>query len=203
MPEMPRRYLRVNEAAELLGVAPVTVRWYAAQGKLPVYRVGRGIGHRRFRYADVEHLALTLDRVIESEWPWDRSIPVTRQMAAQYLGLSSRYLSEEGHWPSGETRSFAELEALEVVIYKEPQREGRAPGKKEEDMWDTQGMGMHHRHGHGRGGCPGRGWMRSETLEEADSLTLRSMKRHLEAAKADIEDRLAEIGKRIHTPEED
>jgi excisionase family DNA binding protein len=43
-------YLRVQEAALLLGVSPATVRWYSKQYGLQAYRIGQGqIQHRRFK----------------------------------------------------------------------------------------------------------------------------------------------------------
>lgn len=36
----PRRYITINEAAEQLGVVPLTVRRRIATGELPAYRLG-------------------------------------------------------------------------------------------------------------------------------------------------------------------
>ena len=47
-----KQWLSLGEVAELLGVHPSTVRNWADQGHLPVYRT-RG-GHRRFKQQDVE-----------------------------------------------------------------------------------------------------------------------------------------------------
>jgi len=46
------RMLTVTEAAELLGVSCASIRRYANEGKIKVYRVGSG-RHRRFRKRDV------------------------------------------------------------------------------------------------------------------------------------------------------
>jgi excisionase family DNA binding protein len=46
------RMLTINEAAELLGVSCTSLRRYANEGKIRVYRVGSG-KHRRFRKRDV------------------------------------------------------------------------------------------------------------------------------------------------------
>ena len=43
---------RIKEAAELLGVSCTSLRRYANEGKLKVYRIGPG-KHRRFRKRDV------------------------------------------------------------------------------------------------------------------------------------------------------
>lgn len=194
------RYLRVGEAAELLRLAPATVRWYALQGRLPAYRVGQGPGpgHRRFRFDDVAALA----RELGAEAPNGPAAPrpgstVDRQQAAAYLGLSDRFLKEAGLWPQGDTLTAEELTALERRIYPAPAN----LGPEEENM--------HGRHGprwydprwsdpRWHGGCRG-GWL--EELEDVDALALRSIKRHLEARKADLEDRLAEVDKRLRRVE--
>lgn len=46
------RMLTITEAAELLGVSCSSLRRYANEGKIKVYRVGSG-KHRRFRKRDV------------------------------------------------------------------------------------------------------------------------------------------------------
>ena len=46
------RMLTITEAAELLGVSCTSLRRYANEGKLKVYRIGPG-KHRRFRKRDV------------------------------------------------------------------------------------------------------------------------------------------------------
>ena len=46
------RMLTVTEAGELLGVSCASIRRYANEGKIKVYRVGSG-RHRRFRKRDV------------------------------------------------------------------------------------------------------------------------------------------------------
>ena len=46
------RMLTITEAAELLGVSCASMRRYANEGKIRVYRVGSG-KHRRFRKRDV------------------------------------------------------------------------------------------------------------------------------------------------------
>ena len=46
------RMLTVTEAAELLGVSCASIRRYANEGKIKVYRIGPG-RHRRFRKRDV------------------------------------------------------------------------------------------------------------------------------------------------------
>ncbi|MCK5570553.1 MAG: helix-turn-helix domain-containing protein [Spirochaetes bacterium] len=46
------RMLTITEAAELVGVSSTSLRRYANEGKIRVYRVGSG-KHRRFRKRDV------------------------------------------------------------------------------------------------------------------------------------------------------
>jgi len=46
------KMLTITEAAELLGVSCTSLRKYANEGKVKVYRVGGG-KHRRFRKRDV------------------------------------------------------------------------------------------------------------------------------------------------------
>lgn len=46
------RMLSITEAAELLGVSCTSLRRYANEGKIRVYRIGPG-KHRRFRKKDV------------------------------------------------------------------------------------------------------------------------------------------------------
>jgi excisionase family DNA binding protein len=46
------RMLTITEAAELLGVSCTSLRRYANEGKIKVYRIGPG-KHRRFRKRDV------------------------------------------------------------------------------------------------------------------------------------------------------
>ena len=55
----PRTHLKVKETAELLGVAPNTVRAWAAAGRLPEYRHPVN-NYRLFRRSDVEALARTI-----------------------------------------------------------------------------------------------------------------------------------------------
>lgn len=46
------RMLTITEAAEMIGVSCASLRRYANEGKIRVYRVGSG-KHRRFRKRDV------------------------------------------------------------------------------------------------------------------------------------------------------
>ncbi len=54
---MPRlkssEWLSTIGVAELLYVHPNTVRRWTGQGRIPVYRIGVGLGQRRYRLIDV------------------------------------------------------------------------------------------------------------------------------------------------------
>ncbi|HBQ95902.1 MAG TPA: hypothetical protein DD856_13500 [Sulfobacillus sp.] len=202
---MVGHYVRVQDAANLLGVSPVTIRWYSQQGWLPSYRVGRGrVHHRRFKYADVQALAQRTGRFIPEEPEWDKSRNVSTEMAAQYLGLSSRYLLEAGWLKTGENLSWQELKDVENRIYPDPEN-SLANGHEEGGltMLDNReghpgGCGWHGVFG-SRGRGPGRPKWESADIpgHEASLLALRRAKRHLEARKADLEDQIQELEKRI------
>ena len=51
--ESNRQLLTIFEAATLLSVAPVTLRKWSQQGRVPVVRLGRAV---RMRLADVEKI---------------------------------------------------------------------------------------------------------------------------------------------------
>jgi excisionase family DNA binding protein len=48
----PNDWITLQEAAEILGVHPATVRNWSDKGRLPVYRTGGG--HRRYKRSEVE-----------------------------------------------------------------------------------------------------------------------------------------------------
>ncbi|PSR27068.1 MAG: hypothetical protein C7B47_09160 [Sulfobacillus thermosulfidooxidans] len=204
-------YLRVQEVAMLLGVSPATVRWYANQYHLPSYRIGQGqIHHRRFKYDDVQRLALKLGKALPPEPQWDSTLPFSLQDAALYLGLSVKFLMTGGYVKAGEQITRERLEHLEAAIYHldtdHPDQNGDGAlgniAKEEEIPMMMNKMGCQHRGNHGMhamGGAMGRrpGMMSNPFYDPEDLLSLKSMKRHLEAQKADIEDRIAEIEKLI------
>ncbi|MCL5971200.1 MAG: helix-turn-helix domain-containing protein [Firmicutes bacterium] len=204
-------YLRVQDAAELLGVSPVTVRWYSQQGWLPTYRVGRGrVSHRRFKYGDVTAVARRTGRFIPDEPRWDQASDISLEMAAQYLGLSSRYLVDSGWLEPGVRMKWSDLSNLECRIYPEPdgawndkngERGLPMLGNAEEQHCGCGGHGGHGSQGGMRGRMQGRrgpGWEQSEVpSQEASLLALRRAKRHLEAKKADLEDQIQDLEQRI------
>jgi excisionase family DNA binding protein len=209
---MPGHYLRVGEAAALLGVSPATVRWYAARGWLPTWRVGRGqVAHRRIRYPDLVRLAGQTGRFVPEEPRWDPTVPVTVEMAGQYLGLSARFLVDGGFVRAGAVLSWEELQALERRIFAPdaPVRDADAtpPRGEEYSMMRYEGaMGPHGPLGPGPGLGPprGRGWRRHgwpgaavAPPEGASLLALRRAKRHLETLRADLDDQIAELERRI------
>jgi excisionase family DNA binding protein len=196
---MVGHYLRVQDAATLLGVSPATVRWYAAQGWLPAYRVGRGrVFHRRFRYSDVQAVARRTGRFIPDEPQWDFTATITPDMAATYLGLSVRYLTDSGWLTPGQTLHGDELMALERQIYPKPEpNEDFEEGAAMMSMACERGLGCGPRSRHGRHGAHRGAWGEFAPADDASLLALRRAKRHLEAQKADLEDQIAELERRI------
>lgn len=195
----PRRgYLRVSDAAALLRVAPVTVRSYCARGYLNAYRIGRGsVAHRRLPYQQVEALANALRRSLPPT-EWLEGDLLDQDEVATFLGLSVRYLRDEGLLQPGQRLTFEQLKSLESTIYGRAGRESEASTMQ---GMQHQGMGMGRMAG-AQGSCCGMGpgcgpkWMATSAIaewENADTLTLRSWKRHLEALKADIQDRLSKL----------
>lgn len=205
-------YVRVQEAAALLGVSPPTVRWYSLQGWLPTYRVGRGrVAHRRFCYADLQRVAARTGRYMPDEPAWDRTLPITADMAAQYLGLSTRYLTEIGAMTSETVLSWEGLTALEQQVYPAPEKPWQhdADDSKEvipmmmERMMNQDCGCRRGRRDSVSGGAPSTGavkggWPAVDVpAEGASLLALRRARRHLEVQKADLEDQLAELDRRI------
>src|SRR6476659_8906331 len=69
--------LTVNEAAEALRVAPVTIRRYITKGRLHAVRVGRGI---RIDKSEVERLPEPVDSSDEFAW-----VPLSGRKYIKYL----------------------------------------------------------------------------------------------------------------------
>lgn len=206
-------YVRVQEAAALLGVSPATIRWYSLHGWLPTYRVGRGqVAHRRFLYTDLQRVATRTGRFLPDEPGWDSTVPITIEMAAQYLGLSARYLIETGWMKPGMILAWKDLMALEQQIYRVPAESlDRSDNSKEAIPMMMEPLMMNKRCGCQSGnmaqsseaapatGTKG-GWPSADLPPEGASLlALRRMKRHLEVQKSDLEDQLAELERRIQT----
>lgn len=205
-------YVRVQEAAALLGVSPATIRWYSLQGWLPTYRVGRGqVAHRRFRYPDLQRVAGRTGRFLLDEPAWDRTVPITPEMAAQYLGLSTRYLTEAGVLTPGMLLSWETLMVIEHQIYPAPsQLVDRSDSSKEARPMMMERMMMNKDCGCRSGKMaetPAKdasattakgGWPLEDLPSEGASLlALRRTQRHLAVQKADLEDQLAELERRI------
>ncbi len=206
-------YVRVQEAAAMLGVSPATIRWYSHAGWLPTYRVGRGqVPHRRFRYGDLRVVARRTGKFLPDEPTWDRTVPITVEMAGQYLALSPRYLVDAGWMKPGAVIAWEELEQLEGRIYGEPEGQEPAAQAKEEkggasmmqEMMERgcgcgpRGRGRGFMGGAGRMGPGAMGWPDADQPAEAASLlALRRARRHLEAQRADIEDQIADLDRRI------
>jgi excisionase family DNA binding protein len=60
-------WLRPGQAAELLGVAPSTIRAWTDRERLPVFYTSGG--HRRYRRRDLERIRLERERGGEAESP--------------------------------------------------------------------------------------------------------------------------------------
>ncbi len=209
---MVGHYVRVQEASALLGVSPATIRWYSLQGWLPTYRVGRGqVAHRRFRYPDLQHVAIRTGRYVADEPAWDRTVPITVEMAAQYLGLSARYLTETGAMSPGTVLNWEGLTALEQQVYPGPEEPWDGTDSLKEAIPMMREQMMMNRACGCRGGrtapasgeaesaaTPKGGWPSVDLpAEGASLLALRRTRRHLEVQKADLEDQLAELERRI------
>jgi hypothetical protein len=158
-------YLRVQEAASLLGVAPTTVRWYCTQDWLPTYWVGRGqVGHRRFLYSDVEALGKRLGRVIPPEKDWSVQSEWDVSALSEYLGLSTKFLTSIGVAQPGMKFTRDEVQQVESEIYGRTEESyGKTEDKEEERelQMETDGgmMGArkHGRREHNHGGREHRG----------------------------------------------
>lgn len=142
-------YLRVQEAASLLGVAPTTIRWYCAQGWLPTYWVGRGqVGHRRFLYSDVEALGKRLGRVIPPEKDWSVQSEWDVSALSEYLGLSAKFVVSIGVVQTGMKFTWEQVQEIEREIYGSANHDQE---EVEESQMNTEGntMGAHDHHGEG------------------------------------------------------
>lgn len=204
-------YLRVQEAALLLGVSPATVRWYSKQYGLQAYRIGQGqIQHRRFKYGDVQRLALNLGKALPPEPLWDATGPLSPADAAKYLGLSLKFLVDGHYLTPGQKLSQDELLRVETAVYRPDSEENAHTTNTEgEPMMMNNNAGCcqgHHGMNQGMGpmgqGMRGSkmhrsGMMQNPFYDPEDLLSLKSMKRHLEAQQADIADRIGEIDKLI------
>lgn len=208
---MVGHYVRVQEAASILGVSPATIRWYSLHGWLPTYRVGRGtLTHRRFRYPDVARVARRTGRLLPEEPTWHHGVPITVDMASQYLGLSARYLMDTGYLTAGALLTWEELMVLEGRIYGGPVAPTSTEPVDREENPDMMMSPMRKKNcGCGCGSHKGRqgaaaeepqesGWPATNLPpDDASLVVLRRAKRHLEVQKADLEDHLVELERRI------
>jgi excisionase family DNA binding protein len=69
--ELPTRLLTIEEAAEMLRVAPVTMRRYIATGRLPTVKDGRT---KRVQKQDVDRLTALLETEAENHLPDGRPL---------------------------------------------------------------------------------------------------------------------------------
>ncbi|MDA8205788.1 MAG: excisionase [Thermaerobacter sp.] len=174
--------------------APTLRRW-VQNGDVTAFRLSEG-GHRRVPYDEVVRLSKKLDRESPPLLEPIRGSDTYRvEDAAEYLGVSARFLRDQGlSLSQGGTVTGADILGWEALLY--------TADWIEPEGWKGEiGMpryGMHH-HAMGRGpdsfgmhDGPGFGpWeVDWDDRRPHSVLWLRSMKRHLEARKADIEDRL-------------
>lgn len=204
---LAKKYLRIGEAARMLGVGPGRIRMLAASGKLPTLRVGTG-GHRRIPAAAVAAMQNLEGSAMELMTPVADNI-YTVEEAAHYLGVTARFLWNSG-WLASQRGKLtgAEIQTLEQGLYgPEPDPIGDSAGDREQEG------GAHHMN-RGMGGPFGGGWeMMWDILGNApwrnfwnpdedgshrySELGLRSMKRHLEAARDNLDDRIQWIDEQL------
>lgn len=219
---MQQKYWSILEAAHRLGLRPSTLRRWVEEGRVLAVRLAGPGGHRRIPYME---LALLAEQRGETWPPLEPLVPDASYRvadAARYLGVSARFLWNTGLLESqGGKLTGADLLALENAIYAADN--GMAPLRQATQDTRTEGKGsrMMMRHGMGPMGRvptgrmgpwwmgafgPGAGphawWSDWEEEVPHSALWLRSMKRHLEAMRADIEDRLRWVEEQLRRREE-
>jgi len=199
---MQAKYLRVKEAAELLGVSPSLVRLLTDQGVLATARVGRGAGHRRILFPSLREYAESRGRPLPERPEPDPDGSYTVEEAALYLGLSSRFLVDTYLFTGALTLTGREIRELEASIYGEPEEVEEMYGAgyhRHAGFGPGHGLGVGAGHGPGFGAGHGRGygrgfgpfgWDPEWEARPLSALSLRALKRHLEAARDNIDERL-------------
>lgn len=223
---MERKYWPLEMVARRLGLKPPTLRRWVDEGRIRAVRLGGTGGHRRIPYQEVARLAAERG---EPQWPpLEAPDPAARYRvgeAAFYLGVSPRFLWNAGFLASqGGLLTGADILALESSLYDPGAQAtpvGPEPWPAEDDTEGGEDImhGHHGMHGGMRGGMGrgsmggpmaasawgGRGgpcWQDWDAEDSHSVLWLRSMKRHLEARKADIEDRLAWVEEALKKAEQ-
>jgi excisionase family DNA binding protein len=202
------KYWSVQAVCEALDLRPVTLRRWLVTGEVQSVRLGQG-SHRRIPYDEVQRLANTVGKSIPALEPLQADARYRLDDAAIYLGVSMRFLrNQELSLTQGGEVTGSDILGWESVLYRPGDSSEAASdddwGMGEEDIMSHYGM-----HRHGRGPMGGRGfyggpWDSYDEVERPHSvLWLRSMKRHLEARKADIEDRLAWVEEQLQRTEKD
>lgn len=202
---MVPKYWSIHRVSDELQVPAPTLRRWIDNGTVHAFRLSDG-GHRRLPYDEVARLARELGHAelpkVSAIWPHHS---YRLDEAAEYLGVSTRFLwNQRLSLSQGGTVTGSDVLAWEALLYAEETEEFAEPEsmalKGEVDM---SGYGMH-RHGprsEGFGFGPGRmDW--DDDHRPHSALWLRSMKRHLEARKADIEDRLEWVEEQLRKAEE-
>jgi excisionase family DNA binding protein len=204
---MVPKYWPIQRVSRELQVPAPTLRRWIENGSVHAYRLADG-GHRRLPYDEVARLARELRR---GELPKAGEIQPSHTYrldeAAEYLGVSARFLwNQRLSLSQGGTVTGSDVLAWEALLYSDETEE-----MAEEDGFglkgdgEMSGYGMH-RHGPGPR-SEGFGWgpRHMEWDDEHrphSALWLRSMKRHLEARKADIEDRLDWVEEQLRKAED-
>lgn len=75
------------------------------------------VGHRRFLYGDVEALGKRLGRIIPPEPDWSAQSDWNLSMLAEYLGLSTRFLTNVGIATTGMQFTWEQVQDIERTIY--------------------------------------------------------------------------------------
>ncbi|PSR22796.1 MAG: excisionase [Sulfobacillus acidophilus] len=205
---MVPKYWPIQRVSRELQVPAPTLRRWIENGSVHAYRLADG-GHRRVPYEEVARLAKELGQgqlAAASEIRPDHTYRL--EEAAEYLGVSSRFLwNQRLSLSQGGQVTGSDVLAWEALLYSDETEDiGETDSFGLEGDGEMSGYGMH-RHGPGpRGG--GFGWgPRHMDWDEEDhrahsALWLRSMKRHLEARKADIEDRLNWVEEQLRKSED-
>ncbi|MCY0880000.1 MAG: excisionase family DNA-binding protein [Firmicutes bacterium] len=209
---MVPKYWSVQEVCEALNVRPPTLRRWLVTGEVQSLRLSGG-SHRRIPYDEVARLAKVVGQAIPALEPLKPDGRYRLEEAATYLGVSVRFLrNQELSLTQGGEVTGSDILGWEAVLYRSEEETTKISLADEwarEDEEDTMSHYGMHRRGHGpmggRGFYGGPGWGPWDHEDDSDRphsvLWLRSMKRHLEARKADIEDRLAWVEEQLKRAE--
>ena len=204
---MVPKYWTIQQVAERLAMPAPTVRLWVKEGRIKAFRLQSG--HRRIGHDELDRLCRALGR---PNLPMLATLDATQsyrlEEASEYLGISARYLRNSGlSLSQGGTVTGGDIASWETMLY----RTDETPEHDQEGDEEMPHFGPHHRNFEGgpegffmhRGpwfGPFANGW---DDDRPHSVLWLRSMKRHLEAQKADIEDRLQWVEEELKKAEPD